>query len=239
MGLSYIQKILQITSFPFQVAYLKKKGRDDMPLRLSSLYPKLFENTSGTSFDKHYVIHAGWAARKVKEINPKKHIDIASSLYFSSIVSAFVSVDFYDYRPAKLDLNNLNCMKGDLLNLPFKNDSLDSISCMHVIEHVGLGRYGDPIDANGDIKAINELIRVTKKGGSILFVVPIGKPKIAFNAHRIYSHEQVIKYFKGCILNEFSLIPDDDNDGMIVVKPSEALLSKQIYGCGCFWFIKK
>ncbi|MGA2030503.1 MAG: DUF268 domain-containing protein, partial [Verrucomicrobiota bacterium] len=76
------------------------------------------------------------------------------------MVSAFVPVKFYDYRPADLHLDNLACEHADLQALPFADCGIQSISCMHVVEHVGLGRYGDPLDPNGDLKAMNELERV-------------------------------------------------------------------------------
>ena len=128
-------------------------------------------------------------------------------MHFSTIVSAFVPVEFYDYRPAKVRLSNLECKKGDLLSLPFPDNSVESISCMHTIEHVGLGRYGDQIDPDGDIKAAGELVRAVKPGGTLLFVTPVGKPRIEFNAHRVYSYKQVMDLFQGMKLQEFSLVP--------------------------------
>ena len=109
---------------------------------------------------------------------------------------------------------------------------------MHVIEHIGLGRYGDPLDPNGDLKAIAQLIRVLSIGGSLLFVVPIGKPKIMFNAHRIYSYKQVLEYFSDLKLEEFALIPDNQKDVGLLYNPSEEIVDSQNYGCGCFWFKK-
>ena len=112
---------------------------------------------------------------------------------------------------------------------------------MHTVEHIGLGRYGDPLDYNGDIKAIKELSRVLKKNGDLLFVTPIGAtPRIEFNAHRIYTKEQIIKYFEenNLYLHEFTLIPEDEKDGGLVINPTEELLQKQKYACGCFWFKK-
>jgi SAM-dependent methyltransferase len=176
----------------------------------------------------------------VKAINPEKHIDISSTLYFCSLLSTFIPVEFYDYRPAKLTLDNLESREGDLLNLPFETNSVHSISCMHTIEHVGLGRYGDPIDYDGDLKAIKELKRVTAVGGNILFVVPLGaSPRIFFNAHRIYTKDQVVDLFSDFKLQEFALIPEDENDGGLVVDPDPDLLRRQVYGCGCFWFVKQ
>ena len=197
------------------------------------------DKTFKTGFDRHYVYHTSWAARKVKEINPIKHIDISSSLYFSGIVSAFIDIDFYDYRPADLHLNGLKSLKGDLHNLPFVSNSVESISCMHTIEHVGLGRYGDPIDPIGDIKAINELKRVVLSGGNLIFVTPVGQPIIEFNAHRIYSYEQIISYFEGFELKEFSLISEYEKDGGIIINADPKLVRKEKYACGCFWFVKK
>lgn len=205
----------------------------------SLFIPCLNDNTMETGFDRHYVYHPAWAARIVKYVNPKKHIDISSTLHFCSILSAFVPVEFYDYRPARLELNHLKSLQGDLLNLPFSSNSLESISCMHTVEHVGLGRYGDPLDYDGDIKAIDELKRVVAPGGTLLFVVPLGgKAVICFNGHRIYSKEMVLSLFSDMELKEFAFIPEDENDGGIIVDPDHTLLSRQFYGCGCFWFTK-
>lgn len=218
------------------VLFRKLDFNKNLMLSDDDLFPCLNDKTETTSFDAHYVYHPAWAARIVKEINPLKHIDISSTLQFCSIISAFIPTDFYDYRPVNLNLSDLYNGKADLTNLPFDTDTIESISCMHTIEHIGLGRYGDPIDPEGDIKAIAELIRVTKKGGSILFVTPVGKPKIMFNAHRIYHPDMIIDLFNACELRNFSLVTDN-NDFVNNATLSDGAL--QNYGCGCFWFIKK
>jgi SAM-dependent methyltransferase len=202
-------------------------------------FPCLSDKTTFTGFDRHYVYHPAWAARMVKNANPTKHIDISSTLHFSSILSAFISTEFYDYRPANLILSNLKSLSADLLNLPFQTNSVESISCMHTVEHVGLGRYGDSLDYDGDLKAISELKRVTAVGGMLLFVVPLGnEPKIYFNAHRVYTKNQILSYFGGFSLKEFALIPEDERDGGLIPNPGDDLLAKQVYGCGCFCFMK-
>lgn len=203
------------------------------------IFPCLFENIPYTRFDTHYVYHTAWAARKVKEVDAREHVDISSSLYFSSIVSAFKPVRFYDFRPAKLNLSGLISEPADLLALPFKDNSLDSLSCMHTVEHVGLGRYGDKIDPEGDLKAAKELSRVVRKGGSLLFVVPVGKPRIQFNAHRVYSYGMVISMFPEFDVKEFSLIPDDALSSGMIYDATKEIADKQVYGCGCFLLIKK
>jgi len=106
---------------------------------------------------------------------------------------------------------------------------------MHTIEHIGLGRYGDTLDLNGDLTSIHELKRVLKSEDNLLFVTPVGNPRIEFNAHRIYSYEQIITYFSPLQLMEFSLIPDK---GGIIENADPTLVKQQNYGCGCFWFKK-
>jgi SAM-dependent methyltransferase len=123
--------------------------------------------------------------------------------------------------------------------LPFEDGAVKSLSCMHVIEHVGLGRYGDPLDFEGDLKAIQELVRVLKPGGHLLFVSPVGRPRLMFNAHRIYSFEEIISYFHVLELREFSLVPDNPSKGSFIKNADPALVKEQAYGCGCLHFIKK
>ena len=199
------------------------------------IYPCLKDKITNTPFDHHYTYHPAWAARILAQTRPAYHVDISSILSFSTIVSAFVPVKFYDYRPAKLNLHNLESGFADLKQLSFPDNSIPSLSCMHTIEHIGLGRYGDEIDPQGDIKSINELKRVLQPGGDLLFVTPVGKSKIEFNAHRIYSFEQIVEYFSPLILKEFSLIPDA---GGLLPNADPALVKEQQYGCGCFWFKK-
>lgn len=225
--------------------YETLEKQQEQTIRRFRLDPSLFhpcfdEATSETEFDRHYVYHPAWALRIVKALNPPRHVDISSTLHFCSMLSAIVPTDFYDYRPADLVLDNLTSSFADLTHLPFADGSVLSLSCMHTVEHVGLGRYGDPVDYNGDLKAIAELKRVVAPGGSLLFVVPLGRESvICFNAHRIYDKHQVLQLFSDMDLINFTLIPESGKDGGLVVDPSDELLQKQFYACGCFWFRKQ
>ena len=206
------------------------------PIRWEDRYPCLTDNTGSTNFDRHYVYHTAWAARVLARTRPERHVDISSYLYFSTIVSAFVPVEFYDYRPAALGLDNLRSDFADLNRLSFEDGSINSLSCMHVVEHIGLGRYGDAMDPDGDLKAIAELKRVLAPGGRLLFVVPVGEPRIEYNAHRIYGFDQVRTYFRELELEEFSLIPDSADQGGLIPHASAAQVAELRYGCGCFLF---
>ena len=231
---------MQSSKVVFQFFTLRATNRPRFLLKLRDISLHLGQATVTTSFDRHYIYHIAWALRIIKLTNPELHTDISSSLHFVSSASLLVPTHFYDFRPAKLVLSGLTTGKADLNKLPFVDASVNSLSCMHVVEHIGLGRYGDRIDYDGDLKAAKELQRVLAPHGQLLFVVPVGaKSRIRFNADRTYTREQVANMFTQLKLKEFALIPESEDDGGLVISPQNSLLDKQKYGCGCFWFIKE
>lgn len=221
---------------------LKNQEQTNTPrfvLSEAGLYPCLNDRTTNTPIDRHYIYHPAWAAQVLAQIKPQKHVDISSTLHFSTMLAAFIPTEFYDYRPADIELDNYYSAKADLTNLFFEDNSVQSLSCMHTIEHIGLGRYGDPIDYDGDLKAMRELSRVLAPGGNLLFVTPVGaKDIIHFNAHRIYTATSISTYFKqfGLHLKEFTYIAQ--KSGGLRVEQVENVQTTDNYGCGCFWFTK-
>ncbi len=218
-----------------QFRRLSEAGPKRFVVDWKNRFPCLDDRMGETAFDPHYTYHPAWAARIIAQNRPDRHTDFGSTLTFCTMVSAVVPVDFYDIRPARLNLQNLECKRGDLTALEFADGSVVSLSCMHVVEHVGLGRYGDPLDPDGDLKAINELTRVLAPGGSLLFVTPVGRPTLRFNAHRIYSYEQIAAYFRGLRIQQFALV---DDRGNFIADAQKAEADRQLYGCGCWWFTK-
>lgn len=207
---------------------------------ITNLTPFLLDATENLQIEPHYTYHTAWAARRIREISPNKHVDISSHRMFATLVSAFVPFEYYEFRPAELYLSGLTSKRGDLLELPMESGSIQSMSCMHVVEHLGLGRYGDPIDPLADKKATKELSRVLAKQGNLLFVVPVGSEYIVqFNGQRIYTYDMVIEMFSDLELVEFSLIPDDWKFHKGIIENANPTLAyEQRYGCGCFWFRK-
>ena len=156
------------------------EGTDDrFAIRWEDRYPCPGDKTATTPFDGHYTYHPAWAARILAKTRPAEHVDISSIIHFTAMMSAFIPIRFYDYRPADLHLSDVIAGAEDLTSLSFADNSIPSLSCMHTVEHIGLGRYGDEMDPKGDLKAITELKRVLAPGGTLLFVVPTGKPIIA------------------------------------------------------------
>lgn len=209
-----------------------------LPLCWEDRWPVFGEDVRESTFDRHYIYHTAWATRVLVRTNPALHVDVSSSIYFVALASAVIPIRQYEFRPPNIALDQLETIHGSLQGLPIEDHSLQSISCMHAVEHVGLGRYGDPLDPDGDIKAMRELQRVVAPGGQLLFVVPIGRARIQFNAHRIYSYRSIVEQFSQLELKEFALIPDSPETGHLLFGASAELCDQQELGCGCFLFMR-
>ena len=166
-------------------------------------FPCLFDNISYTPLDPTYFFQDSWAAKQIFELKPTHHYDIGSSAKTIGILSQFTPITMIDIRPIDLKLPNLFFKKGSILDLPFNDNSLETLSSLCVVEHIGLGRYGDQIDQFGSEKAINELKRVTRIDGVILISLPVdNENKIYFNAHRAFTREYILELFDGFELLE-------------------------------------
>ncbi|MEO8764189.1 MAG: DUF268 domain-containing protein [Ginsengibacter sp.] len=171
----------------------------------------LDDKTTLTPVEPIYFYQDSWAASKIFSYKPTHHVDVGSAVKTVGIISGFVPTTFIDIRPIEVTLPNLFFKKGSILELPFENESVESISSLCVVEHIGLGRYGDPLDVRGSEKAITELIRVTKPGGNILFSVPVDNTcRVYFNAHRAFTPVYILQCFAGCELIEEKYIYNFD-----------------------------
>ena len=220
--------------FQDRKAYSKMKGAESIRIRDS--YPILYDKTVKTSFEKHYFYQDIWAYKKILKNPHDHHIDVGSRVVFVGFLTAIKKVTFIDIRPLIASLENFESRKGSVLSMPYSNNSILSLSCLHVAEHVGLGRYGDPLDPLGTKKAAKELSRVLAPKGLLYFSVPIGKPKLHFNAHRIHSTKQIMNYFSDLKLLELSGV---DDQGNFIENIDRKLIDSQIYGCGFFCFTKE
>lgn len=199
--------------------------------------PIFFQRREST-FDRHYVYQAYWAASVIKAnlSNIEYHTDISSNVSYVVQLAAFVPVHFIEYNPPKMELQGITLVKGDLLNLPFEDATVKSISCMHVLEHIGLGRYGDPVDPMGMKKACHELTRILAKGGELMVSFPVGKPKVVFNAHRVLHPVNIMEYFPGLTLKTFGMV--GDQGGLrLDAKPQDAV--DMNFACGMYCFTKE
>ena len=151
-----------------------------------------------------------------------------------------VYVSFIDIRPLQIQLDNYEGRAGSIVALPYSDSSLSSVSSLHVIEHIGLGRYGDPIDPEGSSKACAELVRVLAPDGKLYVSMPIGDSRVQFNGQRIFSVSDVLVLFAGLELVELSIV---DTLGKFheCVSPAQVKLGQAQgldYGLGMFVFFK-
>jgi SAM-dependent methyltransferase len=175
---------------------------------------------------------------------PVKHVDIGSRTDgFVAHVAVFREIEIFDIREQTKKVKNILFNKADLTQLPenLKN-YCDSISSLHAIEHFGLGRYNDTIDYYGYLKAIANIVEILQQGGRFYFSVPIGKQRIEFNAHRVFSVSYLIELLANNFeINRFSYI-NDAGDFFESVELTEDAIKNNLgcwYGCGIFELTKK
>lgn len=172
-------------------------------LRARDMAPCLIDRTATTPVEPTYFLQDTWFARKIAEQRPASHVDVASSAKSMALVAQFVPLTFVDIRPVEIEVADFYFRQGSVLALPYADGTLASVSSLCVIEHIGLGRYGDAFDAQGSEKAAAELLRVLAPGGNLYVSVPVDEAcRIYFNAHRAFTREYLLSLFPGLTLRE-------------------------------------
>ncbi|MDP3996377.1 MAG: DUF268 domain-containing protein [bacterium] len=190
--------------------YKNIKPNNNFTLKTEDLYPRIFDKTDITPLAPVYFFQNSWCAKKIFENKPERHFDIGSDAKMMGIISQFTPTTMIDIRPLPFSMQGLSFTKGDLLDLPFENGSIKSLSSICVIEHVGLGRYGDPLDSFGSEKSVKELSRVLAEGGNLYVSVPVDRDNITyFNAHRAFRRDYVLEIFSSLKLAEEMYIYGD------------------------------
>ena len=182
----------------------------DTRAQLAYLYPRLGEDIAETPVEPTYFYQDAWAFEKIVERRPVRHVDVGSHHKFVALLSKVVPVTMVDIRPLSLPLDTLNFEPGSIVELPFEDDSLESLSSICVVEHIGLGRYGDPLDPRGSEQAIAELRRVLAPGGRLYLSVPVGdEDLVAFNAGRVFSLGYLYSLLEPLVMVNKSFIVGD------------------------------
>jgi SAM-dependent methyltransferase len=185
-----------------------------------------------------------YVAQEIFKRQPIKHLDIGSRIDgFVAHVAAYREIEVIDIRPIDSKVDNIIFVQKDLMQDDERfHDCCDSLSCLHALEHFGLGRYGDPIDIDGHKKGLLNMSKLLKKGGTAYISVPMGDQRIEFNAHRVFSTRYLLHLFEPYFnIHSFAYI---DDSGLIY--KDEALTEELIdnnyhchYGCGIFVLTKK
>jgi len=223
---------------------IKKQKGGDKSFPFGECYPILNERSAGAGTMSGQYFHQDFlVAKKIFINNPKKHLDIGSRIDgFVAHVAVFREIEIVDIRPLKSTIKNIVFTRLDLMELPPEFvDSYDSVSSLHAIEHFGLGRYGDPIDYLGHVKALENIYKILKTGGKFYFSVPIGEQRIEFNAHRVFSVGYLLDLFKDKYnISGFSYVNDaGDLFENVQLNPEEVKNNFNCRnGCGIFELVK-
>jgi hypothetical protein len=174
---------------------------------------------------------------------PEKHVDIGSRVDgFVAHVASFREIEVLDIRPISTIIPGVLFKQADLMN-PAADiiNYCDSLSCLHALEHFGLGRYGDPIDPKGYESGLRNMADILRPDGIFYLSVPVGMERVEFNANRVFNPNTIVAAAKSCglTLRKFSLFTSDK--GLVETDATHETLSaigRNRYGLGIFTFVK-
>ncbi|NQV78294.1 MAG: DUF268 domain-containing protein [Lutibacter sp.] len=191
------------------------------------------------SINSQYFIQDLYFASIIFKIKPIRHVDIGSRIDgFISHLLVFMEVDILDIRPIKSGIKGLNFRQVDIMSKHGLStiDKYPSVSCLHTIEHFGLGRYGDGFNLQGWKAGLENILGLVEYSGFFYLSTPIGRRRIEFNAHRVFDPKELIEY---TVSSGFKLVSFEFLDDANIIKDNlEADFSEIIYGCGFFVFQK-
>ena len=188
-------------------------------------------------------------ARWIHESAPVKHVDIGSRVDgFVAHVASFREIEVIDLRPISSTIPGITFKQADFMNsesmakIGAELEYCDSLSCLHTIEHAGLGRYGDLIDPTGYRSGIENIASLIADGGTLYLSTPIGRERVEFNANWVFDPRTIINVANAVGLKLRSLntfTPKQGLQEILIDKMELCRLAEQYYSLGIFTFIKQ
>ena len=182
-------------------------------------------------------------ARKVFAANPEKHVDIGSRVDgFVAHVASFRDIEVFDNPTKTTSIPGVTYTQADLMHPVEIVDYCDSLSCLHALEHFGLGRYGDPLDPKGYELGICNMARILRTGGVLYLSVPVGIERVEFNAQHVFDPTTIVNIAgtNQLLLSGFTLFTYENGIvEMDVTTEVLILVGKERYALGLFTFIKQ
>jgi len=219
------------------------KFRKQYDLRLETLLKESrgfkvfrdFQYDAGDHPQSYMDFECEFAARHLRSSNPATVLDIGSYRLFVLGVLAGYRVTTLDVRPRDSHLENETIVTSDAKQLDIPSDSFDMVVSLCTLEHFGLGRYGDEFDLDGDTKAFNEMVRVLKPGGRLVFSTTVTRstPSLAFNAHRIYNHGMIRTFCEKLECVEEGFFSNEMGGGCAQEQVTDKPATWDVY-CGCW-----
>jgi len=198
--------------FKTAVEYSIKAKQSPFPLSLRDMVPMLHDRFESAGNYGQYFYGDLWAARKIYAAGPASHIDVGSRIDgLIAHLLTFMEVTVIDIRPLNSVIPGLSFIQEDATKLGgILDGSVESVSSLHVVEHFGLGRYGDSIEPDACFRAMRSLARILKPNGTLYLGVPIGSQRVSFNAHRVFCPTTVLNVFSDLELVSFAAVDDTD-----------------------------
>jgi len=196
----------------FMAQYQASSTKDFPPGKLYPCLTDRYEESSGAL--GVYFVQDLYVAQLVHANNPRRHVDVGSRVDgFVGSVASFRHVDVLDFRPLTSVHRNIAFIQADLMAKDFKHQGItDSLSCLHTLEHFGLGRYGDPVNYDGWKLGFDNLASMLTPGGTFYFSTPISeRQRFEFDAHRVFNIQTHLALFEGRLdVRSFAYIDDQD-----------------------------
>lgn len=233
------QSARQLSRFAAQRReFLRQSQGSSTPFAAGKLYPCLGDDEadSGTA-SGHYFHQDLLVAQRVFARAPRRHVDLGSRVDgFVAHVASFREIEVFDIRKLRTSARGIKFTQCDAMQpdaLPERY--ADSVSCLHALEHFGLGRYGDPIDSEGHLRGWRNLVRVLEPGGILYLSVPIGPQRVEFNGQRVFSVEYLLALARSSGLSPAAVSYVDDGGELHADVPVSAADASSSFGCqlGC------
>jgi len=156
---------------------------------------KVMVDESGSHPGNHVDYECAFASHHIARITPQKILDVGSYRLWIIGLLANYSVVTVDARERKTYLTNEQAITCDAKDIKYPSNSFDVVTSLCAIEHFGLGRYGDEFDLSADKTAFEEMVRVLRPQGHLIYTTTITRadPSLAFNAARTYGYEMLTR----------------------------------------------
>jgi len=131
----------------------------------------------------------------------------------------------------------LQFAQKDVFDLELAPASLDLVINCSAIEHVGLERYGDFGNADGDLAAMERMRRFLKPSGTMLLTIPIGQDATVVPLHRVYGSERLPLLLRGFHVQVKDYWTKDIQNRWIQLDEESALGQEprpNTYALGCY-----